>query len=360
MFRRKFHSSVKLAERARIWSDFSKRSNSFGINHALVKKNILEGSSAVKGGPVTIGRRSNRLKYESPGHIDEAFSIGYKYLEDHAAKLYERSQSEGLDRAEVDRLLAKAELDNPEVQYNFQFHEKIENNPSVIDYSQPVYRHLGKKHWESYSQMLLMQRLESLQVIPDTMPTLDPRAEINIKFPYSTGVNKWVEPGEFLSSNVTSMPPIVKIQEYDLVDPEKQLYSIVIVNPDEPDLQNDSFKTTLSYALVNIKVDYNDNVVDARKFSDENIIADYIPPAVEKNANTQRYAVWVFRQNGPIGKSECSSIDRQDFDIRAFSDKHGLDAVGAQVWRSKWDLNVEKVRELYGLPKGRVFSRVRR
>ncbi|KAL3233922.1 Large ribosomal subunit protein mL38 [Nakaseomyces bracarensis] len=360
MFRRGFHSSVKVAERAKVWSDFSQRSKSYAINHPLVKKNILEGSATLKDGPVTIGRRSNRLKYESPDNIDEAFSIGYKYLEDHAAKLYTKAQAEGVNKAEVERLLAKAELDNPEVQYNFQFHDKIENNPSIIDYSQPVYRHLGKKHWESYAQMLLMQRLESLAVIPDTMPTLIPRAEVNIKFPYSTGVNKWVEPGEYLSSNVTSLPPVVKIQEYELVDPTTQLYTILIVNPDEPDLKTDSFKTTLSYALVNIKVDYNDNVVDARKFSEENIIADYLPPVAEKNANTQRYAVWVFRQNNPIAKTVSNTIDRHNFNIRDFSKQNDLDAIGAQVWRSKWDLNVEKIRELYGLPKGRVFSRVRR
>lgn len=66
MFRRGFHSSVKAAERTRVWSDFSSRSKSLGINNVLVKKNVLEGSSAVEGGPVTIGRKSNRLKYNSP------------------------------------------------------------------------------------------------------------------------------------------------------------------------------------------------------------------------------------------------------------------------------------------------------
>lgn len=69
MFRRGFHSSVKAAERTRVWSDFSSRSKSLGINNVLVKKNVLEGSSAVKGGPVTIGRKSNRLKYNSPEHM---------------------------------------------------------------------------------------------------------------------------------------------------------------------------------------------------------------------------------------------------------------------------------------------------
>lgn len=356
MFRRGFHSSVKAAERTRVWSDFSSRSKSLGINNVLVKKNVLEGSSAVKGGPVTIGRKSNRLKYNSPEHIDEAFAVSYKYLEDHASKLYEKAKGQE-NELEREKLIAKAESGNPEVLYNFQYHEKIENDPRIIDYTQPVYRHLGRKHWESYSQMLLMQRLESLQVIPDTMPTLVPKAEVNIRFPYSTGVNKWVEPGEFLSSNVTSLPPAVKIQEYDLVDPSKQLYSVLIVNPDEPDVENDTFKTTLAFGLVNIKIDYNDNVVDPRRYTDENVLAEYVPPVPEKNVPAQRYSVWVFRQTEPIAKGD---VVRDNFNIRDFASKNNMEAIGAHVWRSEWDLNVSKVREMYNMPTGRVFSRVRR
>lgn len=212
-----------------------------------------------------------------------------------------------------------------------------------------------------------MQRLETLAAIPDTLPTLVPRAEVNIKFPFSTGVNKWIEPGEFLSSNVTSMRPIFKIQEYELVNVEKQLYTVLIVNPDVPDLSNDSFKTALCYGLVNINLTYNDNLIDPRKFHSSNIIADYLPPVPEKNAGKQRFVVWVFRQpliedkQGPnMLEIDRKELSRDDFDIRQFTKKYNLTAIGAHIWRSEWDAKVAAVREKYGLPPGRVFSRVRR
>lgn len=363
MFQRGFHQSVKSLERTVVWKDFSKRSPSLSIASESVKKYIFEGGKSEDGkvmGPPSLKRRFNRVKYRSPEHIDEMFQLSYEFMSKRAAEKYAKleKESDGLVRSQLE---VEAEKHNPEVQYNFQYHDKLENDRRVIDYDVAVYRHLGLKHWESYGQMLLMQRLESLGVIPDTMATLAPKAEVNLRFPFSTGVNKWIEPGEVLSSIVTSMVPTIKIQEYEHnIDFSKQRYTVLIVNPDEPDLINDSFKTTLAFCLSNLKIDYNDNVVDPRKYDDSQVIASYVPPVPEKNAGKQRFAVWVFRQNGELSVPAMSPADRDYFDIRSFAAEHKLEPVGAHVWRSEWDSNVAAVREKYGLPEGRVFTRVRR
>lgn len=360
MLRRSFHTSY-LRGTAGVWSDFSKRSASLGIKSNVIKSTVLNGMP--KSGPSSLKRRFNRLKYRSPEYIDESFKVAYDFLEKRAQKTYQqisKLQPKDAELAEV--LLKKAEINNPEVLYNFQFNDKVNNDPAIIDYEQPVYRYLGKKHWESYDQMLLMQRLETLRVIPDTMPTLIPRMDVKIKFPYSTGVNKWVEPGELLSSNATNMEPIFKLQEFDSIDQGEQLYTILVVNPDEPDLVNNSYKTTLQYGLCNLKINYNDNIVDAKRIKTSNIIVDYLPPVPEKNVGKQRFAVWVFRQAKVDDKFQplvVHDTPRDNFNIRKFADIHGLDAVGAHVWRNEWDSNVENVREMYNLPKGRVFSKVR-
>ncbi|CAB4253800.1 similar to Saccharomyces cerevisiae YDR322W MRPL35 Mitochondrial ribosomal protein of the large subunit [Maudiozyma barnettii] len=366
MYRRLIHTG-NMNRSSAVWSDFTTRSKSLGISSVAIKEGVLHGDK-VTGGPISLKRKTNRMKYNSPALIDETFKTCYEFLQDRSGATYKYASKETIKPASMEKLLVKAEITNPEVQYNFQFGDKLDNLPTMIDYNQPVYRHLGKKHWESYKLMLLMQRLESLKVIPDTLPTLKPRAAVDIKFPYSTGVNQWIEPGKFLSSGVTSLEPIFKIQEYELVNPKEQLYTILIVNPDEPDLMNNSFKTTLSYGLTNVKIDYNDNVVDSRKFFERNILANYLPPVPEKNAGIQRFAVWVFRQslNEETGKccaldTEAATplIDRDNFDIRGFVQANQLDPIGAHVWRSKWDSNVNNIREQYNLPKGRVFSRVR-
>ncbi|EDO14832.1 hypothetical protein Kpol_364p4 [Vanderwaltozyma polyspora DSM 70294] len=356
MLRRRIHTARPLLENAKVWSDFSNRPKSFGIKSKLLKQALLEGTP--KYGPPSIKRRSNRLKYASPEHMDDMFKISNNFLESKAAETYAEIEKTK-DKAKLNQLLIKAELFNPEVQYNFQFNEKIDNNPEIIDFDQPVYRHLGRKHWESYGQMLLMQRLETLHVIPDTLPTLEPKAEINIKFPYSSGLNKWIEPGEVLSSNTTYLPPVFKIQEYDTVDPEKQLYTILIVNPDVPDLENDTFKTSLAYGLTNLKVSYNDNMVDSRKFDDSNVLTEYVAPTPDKNIGKQRYCVWVFRHANDKKLAKPSDLDTDNFNIRAFVEENGLTPIGAHVWRSEWDSNVNIIREKYGLDPVRIFDKVR-
>lgn len=353
MFRRTFGTSTRLNS-SKVWSDLGgSRPQSFSIPSAQVRRSILEGTSP--NGPPSIKRRFNRVKYTSPEKIDETFKLCYEFVESRAAQIYERA-SKVQNAEEKEKLLAEAELNNPEIQYNFLYHEKLENNPRVIDYEQPVYRLLGRQHWESYGQMLLMQRLETLSVIPDTLPTLVPRSEVNIRFPFSTGINKWVEPGEILSTNVTSLPPAFKVQEYELVDPNTQ-YTILVVNPDEPNLASDSFTTTLCYGLTNIKISYNDNLIDSRKFDQSNVLMDYLPPVPEKNAGNQRFAVWVFRQRHPL--ESLSPLSREDFDIRSFAKTQGLIPVGAHTWRNHWDSQVESIRAKYGLPEGRIFSRIR-
>lgn len=354
MLRRSIHSYSPLRQ-AKAWSPLAENTRCLRIRSESIRKCILEGTAP--GGPPSLKRRFNRIKYNSPEKIDETFKICYDFLQSRASKVYEQA-SKTEDPIELEELLVKAELNNPEVQYNFLYNEKIDNNPDVIDYEQAVYRHLGKKHWESGPQMLLMQRLETLAIIPDTLPTLAPRAEINLKFPFSTGVNKWIVPGELLSSNTTSLPPAIKIQEYELLNPEEQFYTILVVNPDEPDLKNDSFRTTLNYGLTNVQVSYNDNIVDARKCNGSNVIADYLPPVPEKNAGKQRFAVWVFRQQSALQPDQLS-LNRDNFDIRQFAKQHSLLPIGAHTWRSEWDANVANIRQKHGLPDGRVFTRNR-
>lgn len=350
---RSFHNNSKIAQR--VWSDFYKRSAAFEVKNKAVKDYIFNGNGAKS--PPSIKRKIYKYRYNSPELIDDMFKISYEFLEKKAGDKYKQLEAIS-DEREHSQLLVEAEINNPEVQYNFQYNDKLENIPQIIDYNQAVYRHLGFKHWESRDRMLLMQRLETMSVIPDTLPTLDPVAEINIRFPFSTCVNKWIEPGEILSTNATSMEPSIKIQEYDhSIVPSKQLYTILIVNPDEPDLESDSYKTSLCFGLKDIKISYNDNIVDPRRYTARNVIAPYLPPVPEKNVGKQRFAVWVFRHIVPLTSVE---LKRDNFDIRSFVSNNNLTPIGGHFWRSEWDSNVASVREKYHLPKGRVFHRVRR
>ena len=117
--------------------------------------------------PYTLRRRASRARYKSLEEIDYTFKLVYLFLQDRAGKIYSKIDQTN-DPELKNKLLVKAEINNPEVQYNLQFSDKIKNNPRLIDFNLPVYRYLVLKHWKSYGQMLLMQRLETFHSIPDT------------------------------------------------------------------------------------------------------------------------------------------------------------------------------------------------
>ena len=353
-----------------VWSNFTARPESLRLDDSESRKNLFEGIDPL------VGPASRRRKYPhangyySPSFIDETFQKSYMYLENESEKLYSevdelrKNAEETKDEntlqkinAKIEKLISQAEVQNPEVQYIF------ENFPEKVDTSQPVYRHLLKEKWKSYDLMLLMQRLEQLHVIPDTLPTLDPKVEVKVKFDHNADpvFAKWIIPGEILPSFAVSQPPTIQIQDFSPSTAEK-LYTILLVNPDTPDLKSNSFSTQLHYGLCNVTLSNTKNVfIPAQAFFDGGnfTFRDYIPLLPEKNAQLQRACLWVFTQEGPLD-IELNSVKSEEFDIRNFVEKHNLLAVGAHVWRQGFDRSVNEIRSLYGFDKGRVFHRVRR
>ncbi|ODV95160.1 hypothetical protein PACTADRAFT_57713 [Pachysolen tannophilus NRRL Y-2460] len=349
-----------------IWSNFAKRSPSLSVKSSAIKQALL--SPDLPGGPATLKKRSSRIKYDSPIGMDSIYPMAYEILEKQSEGFYEKIENleqklskvqdfneKSLLQNEIENLLIKSELYNPEVLFNSNY------NLNSLDLTQPVYRYYLKKNWESHDRMLLMQRLESLHVIPDTLPTLDPKVDVKLKFPHNN-VEKWISPGEILSSNVTLKPPMFKITEFEKIN--NDLYTVLIVNPDVPDLENDSFSTTLHWAISDIELSNVDNEINAAKLlsSENSELIEYIPPTPEKNAPINRLCIWVFKQteNKKLDTNTIAeNIKREFFDIRKFVKEAHLQPIGAHVFRSQWDRNVNNVRKLYGLPEGRVFSNIR-
>lgn len=193
-----------------------------------------------------------------------------------------------------------------------------------------MYRYLAKQKWSDRELLVLMQRLETLSVIPDTEPTLDPKVQVQLQFPGSQ--NKWVEPGAILPCAVAIHPPHLVVQEFENTS-GNGLYTVLIVDPDTPDLDNDSYNTTLHWALSNIPLSINDSFVNPEKSTE---LISYLPPTPSKNSGTHRYAVWVYRQSDKIDPTAIPNglITREKFDIRNTSKMLNLQPVGAHLWRS--------------------------
>ncbi|GME97739.1 unnamed protein product [Ambrosiozyma monospora] len=270
-----------------IWSNFAKRSPSLAVKNKALQKALL--SPSLPNGPVSLKQRSSKMRYNSPIGLDEIYPLAYQLLEKQSESIYkeveqiEKQISESKDQEQLqqlhkqqEELLVQAELNNPEVIYNANYHTKS------LDRTQPVYRHFLSEKWKSYSRMLTMQRLETLAVIPDSLPTLDPQVEVNLKFPHNN-VERVIEPGTVLSSNVTQKPPSLEIVEFKESVNDK--YTVLVIDLDTPDVENDSFKTTLQWGLKDVVLSNTDPIIDAKKLikNPEWEFVEYLPPTPEKN-----------------------------------------------------------------------------
>lgn len=332
--------------------------DSLKIKNPVIRDAVLKGEW--KEGPPSLKSRKSRLAYIKPEGLDQVFPLAMEVIKKDCKKHYAQAQLElqkmkdentstrqkRISKHKLEEHLVKAQLHNPEVLYN--------HTTKNADYNEPIYRHLAKRDWEQYEMLVLLQRLEQLHVIPDTMPTIKPRAKVDLQFPGV--VNKWISPGDVIRNSVSARTPRIKVQEFEKV-PDDYLYTILIVDPDTPDLDNDSFSTTLHWAVSNVPLNNVNHEVDLTK-SEE--LVPYLPPHPEKNSGTHRYCVWVYRQTRQrLNNIKPTDVPREQFDIRAFADKFRLDPVGAHVWRGIYDRSTNEVREKFNLGVGNVYRRVR-
>lgn len=337
-----------------VWSDFSSRPSSLKVLDKTARNELFEGVPG--GGPTSLEIKEYRAGYHSPELVDDTFKLAYEILEEDAAEKYHQIEKNkaSLSGKALDDALIDAEKFNPEVLYN------MERFADKLDRSVPIYRKFLKDKWESYDQMLTMQRIEQLGVIPDTLPTLVPEANVRIKFSHNTEkeFSDWVVPGTRMPAFAVSKPPTIEIQEFELVEGSTGLYSVIVVNPDVPDLDKNSFKVSLLYGLKNVPLDFVNNTITPFSLLEnpERVFKVYAPVFPEKNAPTSRACLWVFRQAEELKDVDVSG---DTFDIRSFVENHNLHAIGAHVWRQDYDRSTSRIRAEYGLEKGRVFNPVR-
>ncbi|KAK9365542.1 phosphatidylethanolamine-binding protein [Lipomyces kononenkoae] len=336
----------------------------------------------VKVPPATLKSRKSKLAYRHPIGLDQAFKEALAVLERDRQEKYDKvldmrdridtilqhynvstidhipdQKARGeayLASVEIEKLRINAEINNPEVVHQF--------NSGNSDMKFPVYRYLARQKWEQDDRLLLMDRLESMKVIPDTLATFYPRVDLKVRFPGTS--THWIDPGRIMSTGVTALAPEFSIQ---IFEDKTKLYTIVILDPDTPDLENDSYKTTLHYILADVKISGNEPLVD-KSLARE--LVPYLPPHPEKNSGFHRYVVWAFEQPGGErlavqqrkGKDPIDTdrlLERDGFDIRLFRAAHGLKAVGAHFWRNGYDSKTDGVREKFGLGPGNVYTHKR-
>ena len=211
--------------------------------------------------------------------------------------------------------------------------------------NRPIYRYLADRKWREYKRKLLMQRISQMYIVPDMLPHLDPTAEVSLGF----GRRK-VQPGEFVDSRVSEIPPRLNVQVFDKGE---RLVTIAVVDPDVPDEERDSFGSRCHFLAVNVPLSPTATSIPlARLNKEEHVVHPWLPPYAEKGAPYHRLAVFVIQQDdGGKGASldiktllkESSGYKREGFKVRRFIGSRLLKPIGMHLFRSRWDEGTDGV-----------------
>ncbi|KAK5725196.1 mitochondrial 54S ribosomal protein YmL35 [Elasticomyces elasticus] len=252
----------------------------------------------------------------------------------------------------LEELKVNADINDPVIKKRFE--------DGQGDMSKPIYRHLSHLRWSSTTLPLLNQRLTQMNVIPDVLPSLTPTVSTEMAFPVPTSSRlKRVQHGEILPSELSEKAPTIWIQPFDRGE---RLVTVVVVNPDVPDVGKDGFTHRCHFLAVNIPVSPTDTRVKLGDLETGkgDVVLDWLPAFAQQGLPYQRMAVFVLEQSSPAAKSamlpmlygdgeRTQMLDveairanprhsvREGFNLRSLVDRWGLKPVGADLFRTKWD-----------------------
>lgn len=262
-------------------------------------------------------------------------------------------------RLALDELKIHADINDPLVKKKFEDGQE--------DLNKPIYRFLADKKWREYKRKILMQRIEQMHVIPDVLPPpYNPVVSTSLSF----GRVK-IQHGEIVDSGITERAPVIRIQPYDQ---GVRLVTIAVINPDVPNVADDTFDYRCHFLACNIPISPTTTTIDLARLSEARVLQSWLPPHSQKGLDYQRYAVCIFEQ--PISDKAEADTRSEPLDVdairtagkltnralhaRALLAHHRMKLVGIDLFRSKYDNNTAAVMERAGIPGGDVeFKRKR-
>jgi large subunit ribosomal protein L35 len=293
----------------------------------------------------------------APG-AEPAYDLALSYLEEQnaasRARVEELKKAAGAaPSAEEVKRINRAEIDawvnDPATRRAFrQSAGKGQMDKAVI-------RHLAERAWKKDGELdLIMQRVNQLGVVPDLLPDHKPIAAIRLATSEAA-----IEAGSVNPSTAFVSPPELRVQLFshpstpsDATPVPEGLYTLLVVDPDSPSHETQSFTQRLHFAKIDIPLSVNSGEVNLFTAAGQELVT-YEPPAPANGSGTHRYAFVVIKQGA---SAAASTPARDNFDLRTYLSERSLsasDVVAVTLARSEWTKETsEHIDAMYRAHRG--------
>ncbi|TVY57021.1 54S ribosomal protein L35 [Lachnellula suecica] len=238
-------------------------------------------------------------------------------------------------RRHLEKLKIQADINDPLIKKRFEDGEG--------DMNKPIYRYLAQKQWAKYQRLLILQRINQLSIVPDVLPHFEPTADVRLVFR-----DRNVQHGEFVDSRVSEVPARLKVQVFDKGE---RLVSIVVVDSDVPNVEDDNFTSRCHYLATNVPLSPVINSIPLSKIAEENVVLPWLAPFAQKGSPYHRYSVFVLQQKAgevlPVEKLR-EAVQRDGFLLKSFRHKNKLEPIGMSLFRSEWNEGTGEFNEATG------------
>lgn len=211
--------------------------------------------------------------------------------------------------------------------------------------TKPIYRYLADQKWRGYPRKILVQRITQMKVVPDVVPHCDPILDTKLYFGRSL-----IQPGDYVNSQVSTKAPKLNVQMFESGE---KLVTILVVDPDVPNLEKDSFDCRAYYLAVNVPLSAISTKVDLSQLSTESqLVLPWEPPVAQRGSPYHRLSVIILEQKDAqpldIAHFKANETNRDDMFVRRLLKLYHLKPIGAHLFRTIWDSNMLDVMREVG------------
>ncbi|KAF7561024.1 hypothetical protein G7046_g3119 [Stylonectria norvegica] len=249
-------------------------------------------------------------------------------------------------RRHVERLKILADVNDPLVKKRYE--------DGLGDMNKPIYRYYAEKKWRSYDHRVITQRIKQFNIVPDVLPKLEPTADVQLYFRKLK-----IPPGQIVDSAVSENVPRLRVQVFDKGE---RLVSVVVVDADVPDPDNDGFTKRCHYLAANIPINPTETSLPLSHIkADDQLAVPWLPAFSQKGASYHRLGIYLLEQKPgeTVDVAQLKELysGREGFSVKSFRDKFGLKPFGFNIFRSVWDDNTAAVMARHSIPGGNVEFR---